>query len=663
MVDLPDPMAEIRAGFFVECDDLLENLTDALTMPGFALPGSEAVHSAFRAVHSIKGGAAAFGLNAVVAFAHEVENCLGLLRDGQARFAPGFTDHLMRAADHLGDLVDAARQGLIPPEGGHKLLAGMQPCAPASGAPATDAPPAAAWLVSMVPGHTFYATGNEPLHLLNALTELGEATVVCDTTALPTLEDMDPETGFLRWQIAFGAAVDEAALREVFAFVEDICALNIARQTPDGRADHPIPANAHRDPLVMPAAPSGDAASVRVDLARIDRMMNLVGEMVIGQSMLTQALARSGLARHSALTLAVENLGAMTAEVQEAVITLRSQSVKPLFQRMARILREASQALGKPAAMVFLGENTEVDRSIIERLADPLTHMIRNAVDHGLETPAERRAAGKSECGTITLSAAHRSGRIVIELSDDGKGIQRDKVRKVAVQKGLIGADDTLTNDEMDMLLFRPGFSTNVAVSAMSGRGVGMDVVKAALLALGGRISLHSDPGQGCRFTLSLPLTMAVLDGLVVRAGGQTLVVPLAAVLETAAVSGAAMRDHVDGKKLIRLRGQHVSSCDLAKTLGFACAAPPGGRAIAVLISDEDDRRVALIVDEVLDQRQVVIKSLGRNCGQVPGVAAATILGDGRVALILDPGALFRLASHEIRAASPSAPSAVRLAG
>ncbi|WP_333834801.1 chemotaxis protein CheA, partial [Rubrimonas sp.] len=317
----------------------------------------------------------------------------------------------------------------------------------------------------------------------------------------------------------------------------------------------------------------------------------------------------------------------------------RAQPLKPLFQRMSRIVRELADATGKQVRLVTEGEWTEVDKTVVERLADPLTHMIRNAIDHGLESPEARKIAGKDPEGVVKLSAAHRSGRVVIEVSDDGAGVNREKVRKIAIDKGLVPADTPLTDAEVDNLLFLPGFSTVDKVSNISGRGVGMDVVKKSIHSLSGRIFLKSWPGRGSVFTMSLPLTLAVLDGMVVSVEGQTLVAPLSAIVETMSLDGDRVRPLGDTGSVIKDRDGFVPIVDTAAELGFRSqrrVGEEGERGVALLVESEGGGRSALVVDAIQDQRQVVIKSLETNYGRVPGVAAATILGDGRVALILD---------------------------
>ncbi|MCX8509827.1 MAG: chemotaxis protein CheA [Rhodobacteraceae bacterium] len=468
-------------------------------------------------------------------------------------------------------------------------------------------------------------------------------------TGFPPLARMNPEEGYLGWQLRLPGTLPEQQLRDCFDFVEDVCALHISRMQHDTPAPSaPSPANASQ----------ADQPTIRVNVDRIDRLINLVGELVISQSMLEQTLGPLLSARHTPLRSAYDALVARTTDLQDAVMAIRAQPVKPLFQRMQRILREAAAASGKTADMICMGEMTEVDRSVIEGLTDPLTHMIRNAVDHGIEAPSARQAAGKPSQGTVTLSASHRAGRVVIELWDDGAGIDRARVRRIALDRGLIRPDQSLTEAEVDNLLFHPGFSTAKTVTSLSGRGVGLDVVRTALRRLGGRLTLQSQSGQGTRFSLSLPLTLAVADSMVLCRHGHTLLLPVAAVRETVRLQGADIRTLDQAGTMIRLRDRLISLCDAGDLLGLQGTDPVGPKAVAILVSDEEDQQIALIFDEVIDQRQVVIKGLKANCGEVPGISAATILGDGRVALILDPGDLVRRAAATIPRFEPESPAA-----
>lgn len=385
---------------------------------------------------------------------------------------------------------------------------------------------------------------------------------------------------------------------------------------------------------------SAPKKTVRVDLDRIDKLINLVGELVINQAMLTQRLVETDAQQPSRINEGMDEFKALTREIQERVMAIRAQPVKPLFQRMTRIVRETGGATGKPVRFVSEGEETEVDTTIVERLAEPLTHMIRNAVDHGLESPEARAKTGKPAEGVVRLSASHRSGRIVIEVADDGAGINRKKVFEIAVNKGLIAEDAVLSDAEIDNLLFLPGFSTASAVSDLSGRGVGMDVVKRSIQSLGGRTSITSAPGLGTTFTISLPLTLAVLDGIIVRIVDQTLVIPLTNVVETLRLKRADVRSLGPGSDVALVRGTPLPVIDVGAILGFRNGPADPEASVVIIAETQEGGRAAVLVDEIYDQRQVVMKGLESNYGAVPGIAAATILGDGRVALILDMDAI-----------------------
>jgi two-component system chemotaxis sensor kinase CheA len=780
-----DPMAEIRASFFVESDELLESLQDGLLAMEDGAHDSETINTVFRAVHSIKGGAGAFALSALVAFAHRFETVLDALRSGKIVVSADLLKQFFQAADLLQDQVRAAQAGTPEPDqseavllaleaflGGGQVVAateevsdfmpltlsfdfGGDPGPDMADAdrdadqdpdPATGAATPPGWAIRFRPHAALYASGNEPLLILRALAALGPVAVRCDMADLPPLDTLDVEGGSLAWLIDLQADLPEADVRDVFDFVADIADISImpreaAADEAQGHAEpdqddagpegpvakDPVAAGPAaggagaadadaRDPgsdpddavaaaavtvagagdrreaggadsalapLARPevgspgaagqtvdtptaaraagGAPGGAAgggagggavaagaepgATVRVDLDRIDRLVNLVGELVINQAMLAQSVTAAGLAQDSAVMAGLDSFMMLTRDIQDSVMMIRAQPVKPLFQRMARIVREAAQAVGKDVRLRTEGETTEVDKTVIERLADPLTHMIRNAVDHGLEHPEDRRAAGKSVEGQITLSAAHRSGRVIIEIVDDGAGINRARVLETAVRKGLVAPEAQLSEAEIDALLFLPGFSTASTVSNLSGRGVGMDVVKRAIQGLGGRITIQSERGRGTSFSISLPLTLAVLDGMVVEVAGETLVVPLSSIIETAMLNAGDIRALGPETSVIHIRGGFVPLYDLGVELGFRAPRAPDAGGIVLLALIEDGSRVGLIVDAIVEQRQVVIKGLQQSYGPIPGIAAATILGDGQIALILDPADLVRSAS------------------
>ena len=697
-----DPMAAIRDTFFQECEEQLGALeTGLLTMEGGDCD-PETVNAVFRAVHSVKGGAGAFGLDALVRFAHVFETALDDVRAG--RLAPDgrVLGVMLRAADALADLVRVSRDGGATDAERDRLLAedlkalsgDPQPQAPQPDSAhdgdmdgfafqplrfELDAPPAPAernWTVRFRPAAGLYAKANEAAVLLRELGRLGSAAVTLDAGALPSFPDLDPEGAYLSWTIDLATAQPESAIREVFEFVEGDCELDIAPavagspgdaggigdidlaalilQSQAAVAAAPDASGAEAPGAAEPAPDAGipdlgraarpaDAAAapaskatIRVDLDRVDRLIDLVGELVINQAMLAQRVSEAGLPRSSNVALGLGDLEQLTREIQDSVMAIRAQPVKSVFGRMPRLVREVSAMTGKPVRLVTEGEGTEVDKTVIEHLADPLTHMIRNAIDHGLERPEDRAAAGKPSDGTVRLAARHRSGRIVIEVSDDGGGINRARVRASAVAKGLIAPDAVLSDEETDNLIFLPGFSTAEAVSDLSGRGVGMDVVKRSIQALGGRIAIASRPGQGSTFTMSLPLTLAVLDGMVVSVGGQTLVTPLTAIVETLQPRTGDVHSLGDGATVIAIRGTFIPLVDVGVALGYRAEPLDPARGVTLLIESEGGARAALLVDAIQGQRQVVIKSLEANYRRVPGVAAATILGDGRVALILD---------------------------
>jgi two-component system, chemotaxis family, sensor kinase CheA len=692
MSEQNDPMAEIRASFFIECEELLEALQDGLQELDEGGDDPETINVVFRAVHSIKGGAGAFGLEALVRFAHRFETVMDEVRGGRMTPDADTMKLFFLAADHVSDLVRACRdEAPIPESTSEELLARLDELlgdeVETEEADASDftplgfsmsldlpdlEPEGSTFEIRFKPEQELFATGNEPATLLRNLCALGEATVRCNSSELPDLEDLAAEAPYIEWNITLKTEAAEAEVRDIFEFVDGLCVLEITSTSPDVGNDVPdvdidsgIEAPAVLEVVApspsQPSAPvskkstkdSGEEAGgepeskkgsapaaksvVRVDLERIERLVNLVGELVINQAMLSQSLDQAGLSPHSDAMNGLEEFQRLTRDIQDSVMMIRAQPVKSLFQRMSRIVREASAAVEKDVRLVTEGEATEVDKTVIERLADPLTHMIRNAVDHGLEKSDTRLANGKSRAGTVTLMAAHRSGRVIIEVTDDGAGINRERVFEIAVAKGLVPPDAQLSDGEIDNLLFLPGFSTASQVSALSGRGVGMDVVKTSIQSLGGRITISSEAGKGTKFSISLPLTLAVLDGMVVNVAGETLVLPLNVVVETLSLGPEDVQMLRPGAYVVRVRGGFVPLYDLGVMLGYRAHRKTDAGAIVLLISLDDGSRAALVIDGIQDQRQVVIKGLDDSFYRAPGIAAATILGDGQIALILDP--------------------------
>ena len=741
---------QVRDTFFEECDELLEALQEGLLAIQDGEADSETVHSVFRSVHSIKGGAGAFGFEHLVRFAHEFETLLDAVRNDVIEADGEVVTTLLAGSDVLGDLVIGARdeteveaditdpliaafQGFLPEvEGGAEAEAepefapmvlsldlggpdggpdnGFADGLPGIGLPdiggSGDGAGPRVWVIRFRPHSALYRNGNETVLLLRALEDLGALEVVCDSSALPEFGALDPEESYLSWEIRLTPsegsvdAVDAVAIGEVFEFVEGCCDLEISAEggatdtglivSPDtsldmsladvspgpvtcdpvegmdeamiearpeaaeevsetgslsgaGQSSAPPPGQPPKRPEGPPAKGAKEAAkraptvTVRVDVTRIDRLINLVGELVMNQAMLAQGASELKLSAGAELSTGLDEMKQLAREIQDSVMAIRAQPVKSLFQRMSRIVREAAVATGKKVHLEISGEMTEVDKMVIEKLADPLTHMIRNAVDHGLESGEKRAGVGKPEVGTVWLSAAHRSGRIVIEVTDDGGGINRERVRQIAEEKGLVQPEDHLSVEEIDALLFRPGFSTVEKVSNLSGRGVGMDVVNSAIRALSGRIAIRSTPGEGSTFSISLPLTLAVLDGMVVEVAEQKLVIPITAIIEMLRPELGNVHALSHDSDVIFARDTYVPVLDVGYVLGYRDKKRDAGDRVFVLVETDSGGHCAILVDTIHDQRQVVIKGLETNYGKVPGIAAATVLGDGKTALILDP--------------------------
>lgn len=697
-----DPMARLRQSFLEECEELLSALERCLQDMDSGRGDAETVNAAFRAIHSIKGGAGAFGFTGLVPYAHHLEAGLDLLRSGKVELHSAPCALFLRTADALGALIAAARADLPMPQFPDVLeslkdfvgraAALQQPALPAPDVIVHNEPATVSgFRINITPNANLFRRLVEPPQILQALEDFGAAELTCDTELVPPLEQLDPSSCHLRFSIRLETRTDRGPLVEVLERCFDDEELEISAlgtgsdtgpeqripETAPGQPARPEPAllsaaarppdevsaqqlNAARElPLMSPLPEAGGPVptlknrpamvrTIRVDLDRVDRLMNLVGEIVITQSMLIDRSRNLPVLHALQLTEGIEALTRQTRELQDQVMAVRAQPVKTVFQRMPRVVRDLAAMLGKEVRLVTHGEDTEVDKTIIEELADPLTHMIRNALDHGLEKPEDRVAAGKSVEGVVTLSAEQRGGRIVITIDDDGRGLPRDKLFAKAVSRGVMSADAKPTSAEIDALIFHAGLSTAEAVTDVSGRGVGMDVVKQNVEALGGRVTVESEPGKGCTFALSLPLTLAVADGMVVKVAGHRIIVPISSIMETLQISNCKPDVLPGGGEIVRLRGEVAPLIRLAGLLELGDSGEE-----TVVISAETDRGevIGIAVDEILGQQQVVVKSLEASFGAVAGASAATILGDGMVALILDIDALPGLVAKRSAAA------------
>jgi two-component system chemotaxis sensor kinase CheA len=656
----------LRGTYFEECAELLDATYAHLSAIEEGRSDSETVHAIFRAIHSIKGGGGAFGFGRMVLFAHALESVLDMLRNGRLDLTADIAALLVKSTDILGDLVAASRTDTAPADGFEaaalealRQAAGEEIGAEALSVPDLPAAAAKSLRLRIAPHAAMFRYANEPLLLLRALGRLGALALTADLSGLPGLEAMDPENAYLAWDATLTTTADRGAIEEIFDFVSDCCDLRIAAEGADADTAgtamapivvpsvalvHEIGTDSGQKPAQAPAAAS-NSPSIRVDVEKVDRLVNLVGEMVINQAMLVQRGAQLPPEMCAGLLSGLETMSQHLRELQEAVMAVRAQPVKSVFSRMPRLVRELSAQLGKEVRLVLSGESTEIDKTVIEQLADPLTHMLRNALDHGIELPDERLAAGKPRQGTITLGAAHRSGRIVIDMTDDGRGIARDRVLAKARGQGLVAPEAALSDDEVDNLIFAPGFSTAEAVSDISGRGVGMDVVKRNIQALSGRVSVSSAPGRGARFTLSLPLTLAILDGMVVAVGPECYIIPVTTIVESLRPKPPQIHPVAGHGDVLAIRGEYIPLVYLYLLFGVPDAVSDPCRGIIVIVEGEGGRRIGLVVDDLLTQQQVVVKSLETNFGAVDGIGGATILGDGKVALIIDVGRLRAAAS------------------
>jgi len=682
-------LSHFRAVFFEEAAEHLTSMESGLLA---LLPGEndrEQLNAIFRSAHSIKGAAASLGMQHVAGFTHALENVLDRMRSGELVPTDTIIATLLAASDTLKALVDASHHGDPADVETAEVTAALhvivgQP-APAADSQMADrrhegrAPTVREVEIRFVPKPTLFLAGQDPLLVVRELMDLsaaGEmADVACDTSRVPSLDALDPEQCFLSWTIRLRTEAPRATIEEAFLFIEDDCHYEIhdvaAPVAAEAQATIPTPLPASSAASASAALPStperrnggerraaNDVASIRVPIDKVDALVDLVGELVISQAMVNELAANFDDGKLAQLQDALAALDRNTRELQERVMAVRMVPVGTVFNRFPRLARDLSLQLGKRVRLVMEGEETELDKGMIERLGDPLTHLVRNAIDHGLESPEARRAAGKREEGTVTLRAAHEGGNVIIDILDDGKGLDLARIREKAIAHALIRPDEALSSEETCNLIFAPGFSTAAVVSDVSGRGVGMDVVKRNVDAMNGSITIHSEPGKGSRFRIRLPLTLAILDGLVVRVGDSSYVVPLLSVVESLRPSPRDVRSILGQGEVLVVRGESIPFVRLHALFGHHEAVTEPAQGIVVVLETEE-RRFGVLADEVLGQQQVVIKNLETNFRKLDAVMGATILGDGRISLIADVQELFRIAINR----RATIDSAVALAG
>jgi two-component system chemotaxis sensor kinase CheA len=645
-------ITRFHAAFFEESREGLDAMESGLLAMESGRSDAETINVIFRAAHSIKGGAATFGFTAVTDLTHLLETLLDEARGGRRVLDAEATGGLLVSVDVLRGLLAGCEHGDPVDQAGlaqarsrlERLLAAEAKAASPPAQPGDTATGGGDWRISFTPAPSLFMSGNDPLRILRELATHGELGVTCLDARLPRFEQLDPYEAYLAWDLTLPGSVPRSAIDEAFAWVEDECALSIETKRGDCAAAAPVEI-ARGEPVDSDAVvatnrrASDQDNSIRVAVAKVDALINLVGELVITQAMLRQRSEHLDPVAHEALMAGLVQLERNTRDLQESVMGVRMLPVEFAFSRFPRMVRDLSTRLGKKVQLRTSGEATELDKGVIEKIVDPLVHLVRNAIDHGLELPAERRAAGKDETGTITLTAAHQGGYIVIEIGDDGRGLDRERILRKATERGLHVPENPADAQVWD-LVFAPGFSTAEQLTDLSGRGVGMDVVRKNISALGGQVEIRSAQGAGSTISIRLPLTLAIVDGMSVAVGDEVFIVPLNIVIESLQPAASDVRTIAGESRVLRVREDYLPLVNLAEQYGLPVSRD-GERSnpIAVVV-ESDGRRLALEVDDLLGQHQVVVKNLEANYRRVPGVSGATILGDGRVALIVDPAGI-----------------------
>lgn len=684
-------MSQFLQTFYEESFEGLEIMEKGLLeLSAGAGADDELINGIFRAAHSIKGGSATFGLEAVAAFTHVMETLLDEVREGRREVTGEAVELLLQSVDCLSEMLTALRDDQ---DVDHTRVADMQQRLEAllhgETLPTAAAVPVATsgegnaqgsgWEIDFRPLPHMLKTGNDPVRMFRELRSLGELRCKVDCSRLPPFAALDPEESHLGWHLSLvGEGIERSAVEEVFEWVDGDCELSITRAGEvqpaevtvlETEAPAPVlpapaasPDAAESMPLAAkrkPAAAADAVSSIRVGTDKIDALINMVGELVITQSMLGQmgealeaSVGADNMALYEKLRDGLGELERNTRELQESVMRIRMLPISFAFNRFPRMVHDLTSKLGKKVELTMSGESTELDKTVMEKIGDPLVHLVRNALDHGIEMPAVRVAAGKPEAGSLHLHAFHQGGNIVIEIKDDGAGFNKAKIQAKAVERGLITEHEILTDERIYDLIFAPGFSTADVISDVSGRGVGMDVVKQNITDLGGSIEIQSEQGQGSTMTIRLPLTLAILDGQLVCVGDEIYIIPLVSIVESLQIKPNLVNVLAGRAEMYKLREDYIPIVRLYEVFGIEAEVTDLSRGLLVVV-ESSGQKAGVFIDDLLGQQQVVIKSLETNFRRVEGVSGATILGDGTVALILDVAGLVRLHRNHPHKMSP----------
>jgi len=678
-------LSQFHQVFFEESYEGLDVMESALLNIDISAIDDETINEIFRAAHSIKGGSGTFGFKEIADFTHVVETLLDLIRSDQFEMKADHVDLFLKSVDCIRTMINQFESGvscdlevadelkaaftvLLDGEGaadGDSNQDGLS----STGEPHDPQSGADGWQIYFKPELDILRTGNDPVRMFRELSELGELSVVAVTDGIPSISDIDPESCYMAWNLTLIGEATEAQIDEVFEWVVDDSELVITPLMPiDGQET-----NSNEDELTAPTPIEPDekdeiidkevadvkqsetkklvakkevkteSASIRVGTDKIDDLINMVGELVITQSMLEELGKEFTIENLPKLMEGLAQLSMHTRELQENVMRIRMLPISFAFSRFPRLVHDMSKSLNKKVELVLLGEQTELDKTVMERIGDPLVHLVRNSLDHGLELPEQRLAAGKDEMGKITLNAFHQGGNIIIQIIDDGAGLNKERILSKAIENGLVSASDHLSDDQINDLIFLPGFSTAEAVTDISGRGVGMDVVRRNIQELNGSVEVESTEGEGSVFTIRLPLTLAILDGQLISVGEQVYIFPLVSIVESIQTHDQMIHRVSGGCDVLRLRNEYIPIVKLWDVFNIKPKHETVEDGLLVIV-EGDNIKIAVLVDDLLGQQQVVIKSIRENYRPVHGVSGATILGNGTVSLILDISGLIKLA-------------------
>ncbi len=634
--------------FFEESFEGIESMESELLNLSPGTADKEIINTIFRAAHSIKGSASTFGFSIISDFTHKMETVLDKMRNDELEITQELISVLLSAVDSLNNMLISDKEGkphdttivenvsaqleiFSSQAATESTAADSKPDSDDTQAETTDDNPEQRWRIGFFPDEKLFYTGNDPLRLIRELQTLGEFAIKAEVDNVPGFDDLDVHNCYLGWRIQLQGHITREQIEEVFAWVEGDCRLEINRElerrtTTDRRSDSIQPGRRKTDT---------EQRSIRVSTDKIDNMLNLVGELVITQSILNRVCNELGSGPSEKLLDCLEQLERNTRDLQEQTMSIRMLPVDNAFQRIPRIVHDLSITQGKQVALEFSGETTELDKTVLEKIGDPLVHLVRNALDHGIETPETRTLQGKPEQGVIRINASHEGGYVMLRISDDGSGINPEKVLANAIEHNLVAEDEELSDNQIQNLIFLPGFSTAAEVTDISGRGVGMDVVKRNISDLGGTVDIWSEQGVGSTFTIKLPLTLAILDGQIVRVGNQIFIIPLHSIKETVMFNDKNANTVAGKAELYKYRDEYISVTRLYELFNIEPDIDSDHPQLLVVF-DIGEKHVGILVDDVIGQQQVVIKSLENNYKSVPGLAGATVLGDGSVALILD---------------------------